>query len=257
MVTRLSSRSSERTAGAVEMSAGFSAFGRRLILLACLLAIAGLVSFAIDLPVARWCRTNVLPKELLRLLNFCEVFGHGIGVAILVTAVFVLDRSLQLPSLTWPAIRWPTFPPTPAKHDAARLLAAILTGPLLVLLLKRLNDRVRPRAADLEAAASVWDTFTAETVGRGVDGIMASGTNLDSFPSGHSSTAAALAAALAWKYPHGRLFFMALAGAACLQRIVTSAHYPSDACWGAAIGVAGACLFLGRGAPVAGRPREW
>ncbi|NDH94067.1 MAG: hypothetical protein EBZ13_05935, partial [Planctomycetia bacterium] len=86
------------------------------------LATAGLLAFAIDLPVAEWFRDHRLPKELNRYLNFAEVFGHGIGVAMIMLGAFVLDGSLRFPSLTWPAIRWPTYQPTAQKRHAARML---------------------------------------------------------------------------------------------------------------------------------------
>jgi undecaprenyl-diphosphatase len=57
--------------------------------------------------------------------------------------------------------------------------------------------------------------------------------------------AAGLAAALSWKYPRAAWFFAALAIAAATQRVATSAHYPSDVLLGAALGLAGAAVFLG------------
>ncbi len=212
------------------------------------LAAIGLLALAVDLPVAGWFRDHRLPKELARYLNFTEVFGHGIGVAVIMVGAFSLDRSLQFPSLNWPAIRWPTFQPSVARRHAARMLGGLVAGPLTVLLLKQLIDRVRPRAADLTAAVSAVDTF-----GRGLLADAAGGgSDLQSFPSGHSATAAALGSVLIWKYPQGRWFFLVLTVSACLQRIASSAHYPSDACIGAAIGVAGAAIVLGgEPAPVA------
>ena len=205
------------------------------------LAVAGLLALAIDLPVAEWFRDHRLPKELNRYLNFAEVFGHGIGVAMICLGAFVLDSSLRFPSLTWPAIRWPTYQPTAQKRHAARMLGGLLAGPLLVLLLKQLVDRVRPRAADFSEAADVFATFGRGLLAAGAGG----GSDLDSFPSGHSATAAALASVLIWKYPRGRWFFVLVAASACLQRLASSAHYPSDACLGAAIGVLGAAMVLG------------
>ncbi|MGA1619571.1 MAG: phosphatase PAP2 family protein [Pirellulales bacterium] len=205
------------------------------------LTVAGLLALAIDLPVAEWFHGHRLPKELNRYLNFAEVFGHGIGVAMIMLGAFVLDGSLRFPSLTWPAIRWPTYQPTAQKRHAARMLGGLLAGPLLVLLLKQLVDRVRPRAADFSEAADVFATFGRGLLAAGAGG----GSDLDSFPSGHSATAAALASILIWKYPRGRWFFVLVAASACLQRLASSAHYPSDACLGAAIGVLGAAMVLG------------
>jgi undecaprenyl-diphosphatase len=66
-----------------------------------------------------------------------------------------------------------------------------------------------------------------------------------SFPSGHAAVAAGFAAAMGWKYPHARPFFAILAVCAAAQRVVTSAHYPSDVAFGAAIGLLGAAACLG------------
>ena len=214
----------------------------RRLTTAILLAGLGLIAFAIDLPAALWFQSGSLPKEVMRYLTFTEVFGHGTGVAVIMIGVFCLDRSLRFPSLTWPALRWPTFQPTPARRHAARMLGGLLAGPLVVLLLKQLIDRVRPRAADLVRASSPFDTFGADLLSSGPH----SSSDLHSFPSGHSATAAALASILIWKYPQARWFFVTLAISACLQRLASSAHYPSDACFGAAIGVLGAAVVLGR-----------
>jgi len=216
--------------------------GAARLLVAGGLAAAGLLALAVDLPVAEWFRDHRLPKEVSRYLNFAEVFGHGIGVAMIMLGVFALDGSLRFPALTWPAIRWPTFQPTADRRHAARMLGGLLAGPLTVLLLKQLIDRVRPRAADLSQAVSVFDTFGRSLLAEGAGG----GSDLHSFPSGHSATAAALASVLIWKYRRGRWFFLLLATSACLQRLASSAHYPSDACLGAAIGVVGATIVLGR-----------
>ena len=211
------------------------------------LVAAGLLMLPIDLPVAAWFREHRLPKELNRYLNFSEVFGHGIGVAMIMLGVFAVDRSLAFPSLTWPAVRWPTFQPSTAKRQAARMLGGLLAGPLTVLMLKQLIDRVRPRAGDLSAATTVFDTFGRGLLAAGAGG----GSDLHSFPSGHSATAAALGSILIWKYPQGRWFFLLVAASSCLQRIASSAHYPSDACFGAALGVLGAAIVLGREPPAA------
>ena len=214
----------------------------RRLTLALLLAVFGLMALAIDLPVALWCETGSLPKEVMRYLTFTEVFGHGTGVAVIMLGVFCLDRSLRFPLLTWPALRWPTFQPTRARRHAARMLGGLCAGPLVVLLLKQLVDRVRPRAADLALANSPFDTFGSALLTAGPH----SSSDLHSFPSGHSATAAALASVLIWKYPQARWFFVVLATSACLQRLASSAHYPSDACLGAALGVLGATVVLGR-----------
>jgi len=168
------------------------------------------------------------------------VFAHTVSVAVILGLVLALDRSLAWPAWRWPAIGRPTLRQSPAHATFSRLLGATFTGGILTDLIKLMVDRVRPRAVDFATHATVWDSFN-ETV---IATITGSRSNINSFPSGHSAIAAGLAAGLAWKYPRGRAFFAAFAVMAAAQRIVSSAHFPSDACFGLAIGLAGATLFL-------------
>lgn len=206
-------------------------FGRsrraRLIAGALLLLLAGALVFPFDIPIARWCKGAGLSGDLLRLLNFSEVFAHGLGVGVLLIAVAVLDRSLA----------WPWM--------GLRLIAATFAGGLLVDVLKATVVRVRPRAADLASVASAVETFSTAALSSPPGGH----ADVMSFPSGHASVAAGFAAALSWRYPQGSLFFAAIAIMAAVQRIAASAHYPSDVACGAALGLLGAAVFLGdRGA---------
>lgn len=221
---------------------------RRLLLLAAVLAVLGGAALAIDLPVATWCKAGNVPKDLLRLFNLSEVFAHSAGAAcILLTALF-LDRGLRFPSFRWPAARWPSFQPTAAQERLARMICTTAAGGLTVDVIKLLVDRIRPRAADLATQASALGTFGTSALAA------ATGSHSDSnsFPSGHAAVATGLAAALAWRYPQGRRLFVAFAVSAALQRVATSAHYPSDICLGAALALAGAAVFLGDTAPEEG-----
>lgn len=210
---------------------------RSLLTAAVVLACIGAVALAIDLPVAAWCKARGVPKEFLRFLNFSEVFAHSMGAATLLVTALMLDRGLAFPSLRWPAIRWPSFQPTAAQEAMARMIGATACGGLAVDLVKLMVGRARPRAIDVAAQASALATF-------GI--IPATGSRSDghSFPSGHAAVACGLFAALAWRYPRGRWMFLIFAVSAALQRVATSAHFPSDICFGAAFGLAGAALFL-------------
>ena len=207
-----------------------------------LLAALGLLVFPADVSVALWAKSSHPPKDLMQYLNLAEVFGHGIGVTMIMIGTFCLDRSIQFPSIRWPAICWPTFQPTTKKKFGARMLGGLMFGPLAVLLIKQLVDRSRPRATNFELVTSVFDTFGTVSLVAGPRG----SSDLNSFPSGHSATAAALATVLIWKYPQARLFFLLVAISACLQRIFSMAHYPSDVCIGAACGILGAAIVLGQ-----------
>jgi membrane-associated phospholipid phosphatase len=218
---------------------------RRYLRAASGLAILGAAALLIDLPVAEWCKAGRVPKELLRLLNLSEVFAHSAGAACILLTALVLDRGLRFPSFRWPAARWPSFQPSAAQERLARMICTTATGGLIVDLIKLLVDRIRPRAADLGNQASAFGTFGDAALAAAT----ASHSDYNSFPSGHAAVATGLAAALAWRYPRGSLLFGAFALSAALQRVATSAHYPSDICLGAALALAGAAVFLGDVAP--------
>lgn len=73
-------------------------------------------------------------------------------------------------------------------------------------------------------------------------------SQLQSFPSGHTTSAFALATSLALVYTHARGYFFVLAALVGIQRVITQAHYPSDVLVGAMIGMLGtgfvAVLFM-------------
>lgn len=226
---------------------------RRLIAAAMALAILGVLALSIDLDVARWCKTGHVPKGIMRFLNFSEVCGHGIGVATILLVAVVLDRSLggRQASPDPPrtddtqtadtGIRVAGLISLPFNSDFVKIVAASFAGGIMANVVKATPlDRVRPRAADLSAAATALATF-----GDSVATTVASHSDINSFPSGHAATAAGLAAALSWKYPRGTWLFFMLAASAAAQRVVTSAHYPSDVFMGAALGLACAAVILG------------
>lgn len=61
---------------------------------------------------------------------------------------------------------------------------------------------------------------------------------LASFPSGHATTAFALAAVLALWYPRGTVAWLALAAVVGWSRIALGSHFPSDVLAGAVLGTA-------------------
>jgi undecaprenyl-diphosphatase len=63
-----------------------------------------------------------------------------------------------------------------------------------------------------------------------------------SFPSGHATTAFALAFAVAALWPHTRVWMLVYAIIICATRLVLLAHHPSDVVAGALVGVIGAML---------------
>ena len=120
-----------------------------------------------------------------------------------------------------------------------RIAAAALGGGIVVQIIKSFVPRVRPRVAELADFASSLATF-----GEPASGTSVSRYDLGSFPSGHAAVAAGFATALCWRYPHATPLFCLLATSAALQRVASSAHYPSDIAFGAAVGLLVAATVL-------------
>lgn len=175
---------------------------------AVLLALAGL-SLLIDMPVARFFLTAKTPKIIVDLLKNAETFGHAAGVALIAVTILCVDPQGLL--------------------RAANAALCAIAGGLSANVVKLLIGRVRPQSLDL-AAADLSATFT------GFFRFAAGGSAQQSFPSAHTATAVGLAVALAAAYPRARVWFFVLAALVGLQRIQTSAHYPSDVFAGAVVG---------------------
>ncbi|HEX4143270.1 MAG TPA: phosphatase PAP2 family protein [Pirellulales bacterium] len=183
------------------------------------LVIAAAAALAVDLPIAQWLAQDPspLPKILLRVVVWSEVFAYAVGVGLFALAVYLLD---------------------PARRVALpRLLTMSWGAGLMADLAKLTIQRLRPREFDYDGG--VLDTF-------GPLLNLGNGHGSQSFPSAHAASAVGLAVALSFLYPRGRGLFVALAALACLQRLTSSAHFLSDVLAGAAIGYLFAQWCLGR-----------
>jgi hypothetical protein len=54
---------------------------------------AGALAFQFDVPAVRWLSGGHLPGSLEKAISISEAFSHGIGVAVIVAFVWLLDRS--------------------------------------------------------------------------------------------------------------------------------------------------------------------
>jgi membrane-associated phospholipid phosphatase len=189
---------------------------RRLCYLAAMFATAMAVAWTVDVPVASYFRLERQPEFFHELVSFAEVFGHGVGVAYILLAAYVLDVH--------------------QRRRLPRIVAAIVGAGLSADLVKLAVGRIRPRAMALD---QVWDSFVGwfpkfhPEIRLGL-----SVNDCQSIPSGHAAVATALAIGLSLLYPRGRWLFACFAVLAWLQRIETCAHYVSDTLAGAAL----ACL---------------
>ncbi len=183
-----------------------------------LLALAAM-ALAVDDVVAQWIFQRNYPIHVAELIQRSEVFGHGLGVVVLVIVIYQLDAGR----------RW----------ALPRVLLCSLGAGMTANGVKMLVARTRPRFFGFEE--DILATFTGWLpLGRG-------GVLSQSFPSSHTATAVGLAVALAWLYPRGRWIFATLAILAACQRMQSRSHYLSDVLVGAAIGLVVAWTCLGSG----------
>lgn len=176
----------------------------------CAFVLAGLASLAIDISVATVFKEKTLPeavdRQLRDALEICETFGHGFGATLIIIAVAVLA-----PRCLW---------------DLPWVVSGSLGAGMVANVVKLAIRRIRPVNFDM-AVGSVWKTFDRD---------FSNGNGMQSFPSSHTATAVGLAVMLTALFPRGRWYFMLLAALVGLQRIVSSAHFPSDVCGGALVG---------------------
>jgi membrane-associated phospholipid phosphatase len=108
---------------------------------------------------------------------------------------------------------------------AARMLVSHELATLAKRAVKDHVDRSRPRSVRRGKSVRPRKGHSKESA-------------LNSFPSGHSAGAMAVACAVAAEYPEYRVPALAAGGAVSLVQVPTAAHYPSDVVAGATIGVA-------------------
>ncbi|QDU76165.1 PAP2 superfamily protein [Bremerella volcania] len=193
------------------------------------LVTCGMLSFFIDHAVSGQLAApphefRFIEGDLKKLVALSEVFGHGTGVIMVVLAVFALDL----------ANRW----------KVGLLLGTAFGAGLMANVAKFFGiARYRPHAFDF--SLSIWDSFYQWFPFLGwLSQEELRQSALQSFPSGHSATAAGLCVGLCFLYPHARWYFLLVAALACFQRVAFRMHFPSDVFLGAALGMATATILL-------------
>ena len=188
-------------------------------------------SIPVDATLSSWMRNWDIPGDLAKLINFSEVFAHGLGVSAILGAIWWLSNNRSLVGV-------------------AILITA--TSGIVSNGMKALFVRVRPHSVPLvsvESALTSADELAETRVDQEGRELVAPSfwdARQRSFPSGHSATAVGLAIGLTLIWRQGWWIFAIYALLASLQRLTSGAHFPSDvlAGWCIALGCAACYLAL-------------
>ena len=184
------------------------------------LAIFLLVMFLIDAAAIR----GVGHLSLYIHWSFDQITDFGKSGWFLFPLGFLFLGLAALPSLP----RLPQLGLTSIMVRVGFLFAAIGAPSLFDTIIKRMIGRARPLVGgSLDPYLFSPFKWTAEYAG---------------LPSGHATTAFAVAVAFGTLWPRARTVFWIYALVIAVSRVVVTAHYPSDVLAGALVGVTGALL---------------
>ena len=192
---------------------------RRQILIALLFAamIAGCY-LMVDRPAAAWARG--LDPRTVAAFKKITLFGSSGPYLAALAALYPVLRFYLHRSV--------------ASKRALFVAAAIVISGLTVDLLKWVVARWRPKAYFADPSQYGFAFFRT-------------GYEYNSFPSGHATTAWAVACALTLICPRLRALWLVAAAAVAVSRVIVGAHYPGDVLAGAWFGVV-ITLLLSRSA---------
>ncbi len=194
------------------------------------LCLLGSLALLVDLPTSQWMHTRQGLKGLHQPLQIAEALGDGAGAAVIILTLFLINVE--------------------RRREIWRLAGAVLASGMVTNVIKMCVARFRPRSYPGEGllhVSSVFDTFHGWFPFLQFDAAVL-GSKYQSFPSAHTATGFALAIGLSRMYGRAWWWFSFLAVMIALQRVETGAHYVSDTCFGAAVGLMAALTFQ-RGTP--------
>ena len=188
---------------------------------ACLVLGLAVVSFlAVDRPIAEAVRE--IDPDLRTWLETLTQLGDSAGYII---AGAVLTLALGIVELTWPALgaRWRLVP---WLRRTAYFTAAVVVSGLAAILLKFIVGRPRPRMWLGEENLYGLRPLTFDT-----------SSDFASIPSGHTTTAVAVAVALVMIFGRRAIWFaIPLTLVVAATRVLLTAHFVADTLVGAVLG---------------------
>jgi membrane-associated phospholipid phosphatase len=199
------------------------------VTVAAMLAVLAL-AFVFDRELSVWAEG--WPESVRGALEQLTPYGESDWILIPAAALFVLTAAVAV------FIRWKLMRTLLWQFAALYgfIFAGVALPSLIATLVKRAIGRGRPQYLDQHGTLSFspnWLDWTYQ-----------------SFPSGHATTAFALATVIGFISPRWFYPGLAIAAAIAISRVSLGVHYPSDIVAGAILGVLGAYLarliFAGR-----------
>jgi membrane-associated phospholipid phosphatase len=171
--------------------------------------------FYVDQPTAQWCHTHLTQNDkeiFLFITQFGESTFYLIGFAVLALLFhFYFKHPL-----------W--------ANQSLFLFASVAVSGIAVDIVKIIAGRYRPSEL-FEKGLYGFDFFHLDRA-------------LTSFPSGHTTTAFALAAAIGYLWPRYSALACFFALSIGISRIAITAHYPSDVLGGVLMGILSVTVLL-------------
>jgi len=196
---------------------------RQLAFLGLALLVLAFPALLLDSQVVTWTRQLRSDSSSVFLLVPVELMARAAGAAVILLILLVLEQD--------------------RRRTVLRVAVAVLLAALVTLTLKIIVARQRPPLFD--TSSGIWASFQGLFhIFQGESFTFLRDRTLESFPSGHMTTAAALAVGLATLYPRWSCWFAAAIPLVALQRICHLEHFVSDTLSGAGIGILASVFVL-------------